>query len=77
VGRIFYGDWRCHLLALAVQRLHVGCVLVSAANTRPRCRRGLQWLSPGAPHISRVRDNTSRATSDAEQNAITDAARAA
>jgi dCMP deaminase len=61
VGRIFHGDGAADFLALAVR---------TAA-------RGLRYngFLPGAPHISRIRDNHEQATVHAEQNAITDAAR--
>lgn len=58
------------------ERLHVGCVLVSA-NPYPNriIAAGYNGFLPGLPHVSRVRDDHEMATVHAEQNAISDAAR--
>lgn len=57
-------------------RLHVGCVLVTA---QPHPHRliaaGYNGFLPGLPHVSRVRDDHELGTVHAEQNALTDAAR--
>jgi dCMP deaminase len=67
-----------HLIASRspCERLHVGCVIVSAGE---RCNRlvaaGYNGFLPGTPHISRLRDQHEQGTVHAEQNAIADAAR--
>ncbi len=77
-------SWDEYFMAMALlissrspcERLHVGCVLVSAGEHKNRVvAAGYNGFLPGAPHISRVRDNHEQATVHAEQNAITDAAR--
>ena len=77
-------SWDEYFMAMALlissrspcERLHVGCVLVSAGEHLNRVvAAGYNGFLPGAPHISRVRDNHEQATVHAEQNAITDAAR--
>ncbi len=58
------------------ERLHVGCVIVSAGDRKNRIvAAGYNGFLPGAPHSSRVRDGHEQATVHAEQNAIADAAR--
>jgi len=64
------------------ERLHVGCVLVSAGEQPNRIiATGYNGFLPGAPHISRVRQSVAEGTSHelstvhAEQNAVSDAAR--
>ncbi|MGF1531176.1 MAG: cytidine/deoxycytidylate deaminase family protein [Puniceicoccaceae bacterium] len=58
------------------ERLHVGCVLVSAGENPNRVvAAGYNGFLPGAPHLSRLRDNHEQGTVHAEQNAIADAAR--
>ena len=58
------------------ERLHVGCVIVTAGNRKNRLvAAGYNGFLPGTPHVSRVRDNHEQATVHAEQNAIADAAR--
>lgn len=52
-------------------RLHVGCVLTSKNRV---LTTGYNGFLPGAPHVSRVRDNHEQGTVHAEQNAIADAA---
>ncbi len=77
-------SWDEYFMAMALlissrspcERLHVGCVLVSAGEHKNRVvAAGYNGFLPGAPHVSRVRDNHEQATVHAEQNAITDAAR--
>lgn len=77
-------SWDEYFMAMALlissrspcERLHVGCVLVSSGEHKNRVvAAGYNGFLPGAPHISRVRDNHEQATVHAEQNAITDAAR--
>ena len=77
-------SWDEYFMAMALlissrspcERLHVGCVLVSAGEHKNRVvAAGYNGFLPGAPHISRVRDNHEQATVHAEQNAVTDAAR--
>jgi dCMP deaminase len=77
-------SWDEYFMAMALlissrspcERLHVGCVLVSAGEHKNRVvAAGYNGFLPGAPHISRIRDNHEQATVHAEQNAITDAAR--
>ena len=58
------------------ERLHVGCVIVTAGDRKNRLvAAGYNGFLPGTPHVSRVRDNQEQATVHAEQNAIADAAR--
>lgn len=58
------------------ERLHVGCVIVTAGDRKNRIvAAGYNGFLPGTPHVSRVRDNHEQATVHAEQNAIADAAR--
>ena len=58
------------------ERLHVGCVIVTAGDRKNRLvAAGYNGFLPGTPHVSRVRDNHEQATVHAEQNAIADAAR--
>jgi dCMP deaminase len=60
----------------ACERLHVGCVLVSAGEHPNRLvAAGYNGFLPGTPHQSRLRDGHEQATVHAEQNAIADAAR--
>jgi dCMP deaminase len=77
-------SWDEYFMAMALlissrspcERLHVGCVLVSAGEHKNRVvAAGYNGFLPGAPHKSRVRDGHEQATVHAEQNAITDAAR--
>jgi len=77
-------SWDEYFMAMALlissrspcERLHVGCVLVSSGEHKNRLvAAGYNGFLPGAPHISRIRDNHEQATVHAEQNAITDAAR--
>lgn len=67
-----------HLIASRspCERLHVGCVIVSAGERRNRIvAAGYNGFLPGTPHVSRVRDDHEQGTVHAEQNAIADAAR--
>ena len=58
------------------ERLHVGCVIVSAGERKNRLiAAGYNGFLPGTPHTSRVREGHEQATVHAEQNAIADAAR--
>ncbi|MGF1453435.1 MAG: cytidine/deoxycytidylate deaminase family protein [Opitutales bacterium] len=58
------------------ERLHVGCVVVSAGLHPNRViAAGYNGFLPGLSHRSRVRDDHEQATVHAEQNAIADAAR--
>jgi dCMP deaminase len=58
------------------ERLHVGCVIVTAGDRKNRLvAAGYNGFLPGTPHVSRVRDDHEQATVHAEQNAIADAAR--
>ena len=58
------------------ERLHVGCVMVSAGLHPNRViAAGYNGFLPGLSHRSRVRDDHEQATVHAEQNAIADAAR--
>ena len=77
-------SWDEYFMATAVlissrsncERLHVGCVIVTAGERRNRIvAAGYNGFLPGTPHVSRVRDNHEQATVHAEQNAIADAAR--
>lgn len=57
-------------------RLHVGCVLVSAGTHSNRIiAAGYNGFLPGSAHVSHVREGHEQATVHAEQNAISDAAR--
>ncbi len=67
-----------HLIASRspCDRLHVGCVIVSAGVRSNRLvAAGYNGFLPGTPHVSRVRDQHEQGTVHAEQNAIADAAR--
>jgi dCMP deaminase len=77
-------SWDEYFMAAAVliatrsncERLHVGCVIVSAGERRNRLvAAGYNGFLPGTPHVSRVRDGHEQATVHAEQNAVADAAR--
>lgn len=58
------------------ERLHVGCVIVSAGIHPNRViAAGYNGFLPGLSHTSRVRNDHEQATVHAEQNAIADAAR--
>jgi dCMP deaminase len=58
------------------ERLHVGCVIVSAGERKNRLiAAGYNGFLPGTPHTSRLREGHEQATVHAEQNAIADAAR--
>jgi dCMP deaminase len=58
------------------ERLHVGCVIVSAGERKNRIvAAGYNGFLPGTPHVSRVRAGHEQATVHAEQNAVADAAR--
>jgi dCMP deaminase len=58
------------------ERLHVGCVIVSAGERKNRLvAAGYNGFLPGTPHVSRVQDGHEQATVHAEQNAVADAAR--
>lgn len=60
----------------ACERLHVGCIIVSAGKHPNRIiAAGYNGFLPGAPHDSRVRDGHEQATVHAEQNAVADAAK--
>ncbi|HEY1791913.1 MAG TPA: dCMP deaminase family protein [Opitutaceae bacterium] len=76
--------WDEYFMATAVliasrsncERLHVGCVIVSAGERKNRIvAAGYNGFLPGTPHVSRVRDGHEQATVHAEQNAVADAAR--
>lgn len=77
-------SWDAYFMAMAVliasrsacERLHVGCVLVSAGTHPNRViAAGYNGFLPGAPHCSCVREGHEQATVHAEQNAIADAAK--
>jgi len=77
-------SWDDYFMATAIllstrsscERLHVGCVIVSAGDQKNRLiAAGYNGYLPGTPHTSRVRDGHEQATVHAEQNAIADAAR--
>ena len=77
-------SWDDYFMATAVllatrspcERLHVGCVIVSAGERKNRLiAAGYNGYLPGTSHTSRVRDGHEQATVHAEQNAIADAAR--
>jgi dCMP deaminase len=58
------------------ERLHVGCLMVSAGTHPNRIiAAGYNGFLPGAPHDSKVRDGHEQATVHAEQNAVADAAK--
>jgi dCMP deaminase len=58
------------------ERLHVGCVIVTAGEHRNRIvAAGYNGFLPGTPHVSRVREGHEQAVVHAEQNAVADAAR--
>ena len=58
------------------ERLNVGCVIVSDSSHKNRIiAAGYNGFLPGAPHISRVKNEHEQSTVHAEQNAISDAAR--
>lgn len=60
----------------ACDRLHVGCLVVSAGEHPNRIiAAGYNGFLPGAPHHSCVRDGHEQATVHAEQNAVADAAK--
>lgn len=60
----------------ACERLHVGCIIVSAGKHPNRIiAAGYNGFLPGTPHTSRVRDGHEQATVHAEQNAVADAAK--
>jgi len=77
-------SWDDYFMATAVlistrspcERLHVGCLLVSAGDRKNRLiAAGYNGFLPGTPHVSRTRDGHEQATVHAEQNAVADAAR--
>lgn len=77
-------SWDEYFMATAIliasrsscDRLHVGCVIVSAGENPNRIiAAGYNGFLPGAPHQSRMRDGHEQSTVHAEQNAIADAAR--
>jgi dCMP deaminase len=80
-----YGaQWDDYFMATALlisvrsscERLRVGCALVSGGECQNRViAAGYNGFVAGAPHRSRVRDRHEQATIDAEQNAVTDAAK--
>ena len=84
VSGISRPDWDSYFMAAATlvssrsacERLHVGCVIVSAGKHPNRLiAAGYNGFLPGAPHASRVRDGHEQATVHAEQNAVADAAK--
>jgi dCMP deaminase len=77
-------SWDEYFMATAVlistrsncERLHVGCVIVTAGDRKNRLvAAGYNGYLPGASHASRVRDGHEQSTVHAEQNAVADAAR--
>ena len=77
-------EWDSYFMAAATlvssrsacERLHVGCIIVSAGKHPNRIvAAGYNGFLPGAPHTSRVRDGSEQATVHAEQNAVADAAK--
>jgi dCMP deaminase len=77
-------SWDDYFMATAVllstrspcERLHVGCVIVTAGDRKNRLvAAGYNGFLPGTPHTSRLRDGHEQATVHAEQNAVADAAR--
>ena len=72
-------SWDDYFMATAVlistrspcDRLHVGCVIVSAGDRKNRLiAAGYNGFLPGTPHVSRVREGHEQATVHAEQNAL-------
>ncbi len=77
-------SWDDYFMATAVllstrspcERLHVGCVIVTAGERKNRLvAAGYNGFLPGTPHTSRLREGHEQATVHAEQNAVADAAR--
>lgn len=77
-------SWDEYFMAAAIlissrsscERLHVGCVVVSAGRHPNRIvAAGYNGFLPGLPHESHIRDGHEQATVHAEQNAIADAAK--
>ncbi len=77
-------SWDAYFMATAMlmasrsscERLHVGCVIVSAGAHKNRIiAAGYNGFLPGVEHVSHLRDGHEQATVHAEQNAISDAAR--
>ena len=77
-------SWDEYFMATAVlmstrsncERLHVGCVIVTAGTRKNRLvAAGYNGYLPGTPHVSHLRDGHEQATVHAEQNAVADAAR--
>jgi dCMP deaminase len=77
-------SWEEYFFAVALlvatrspcERLHVGCVLVTAGEHGNRIvSSGYNGFLPGLPHSSHVRDGHEMGTVHAEQNAISDAAK--
>ncbi|NCG09398.1 MAG: dCMP deaminase [Verrucomicrobia bacterium] len=77
-------SWDAYFMATAMlmasrsscERLHVGCVIVSAGAQKNRIiAAGYNGFLPGVEHTSHLRDGHEQATVHAEQNAISDAAR--
>ena len=78
-------SWDAYFMATAVliasrspcERLHVGCVIVTAGDRKNRIvAAGYNGYLPGAPHESLLRDNHEQATVHAEQNAVAEIGRA-
>ncbi len=73
-------SWQAYFMEIAelisqrssCNRLHVGCVLVKDNRI---ISSGYNGFLPGAPHVSRVRDNHEQSTVHAEQNCIADCAK--
>jgi dCMP deaminase len=73
-------NWNTYFMSIAklastrssCSRLNVGCVLTKENHL---ISMGYNGFLPGAPHISRIRDNHEIGTVHAEQNAICDAAK--
>jgi len=73
-------DWDKYFMSIAklascrsnCLRLNVGCVITKDNHL---ISMGYNGFLPGAPHISRIRDNHEIGTVHAEQNAICDAAK--
>ncbi len=77
-------SWDEYFMAMSIlmasrspcERLHVGCVIVSAGEHKNRViAAGYNGFLPGSPHTSRMRDDHEQGTVHAEQNAVADAAR--
>lgn len=77
-------SWDAYFMATAMlmasrsscERLHVGCVIVSAGAHKNRViAAGYNGFLAGSEHVSHMRDGHEQATVHAEQNAISDAAR--